>query len=246
VEQPWCVERRRRKRSKKKKMVSLVVASNLTEILAVIVATGLAFCIFAIVWILKIVTIRNSKPKHVRHNPIFKSHEDGWLFWLAWAGSCVVTAILISYYFTHYFQVPDIIETASDVLAFIWLYMFAMMFWVLFQYVWVRSTNTVQYIFIVLAILFAAADTIMILIKSQNPQDFFFVILQFIPPALAVFATRDSSIFRTSLESTIFAAGPALDLGDNSNGNGGRRGKLHFGKSTTFTATGETPVFQER
>lgn len=178
-----------------------MVAISLGNILELLVSTtsiNFALLFFFLGKYLKEEGERRFFAKAVRKSEIFLRHERGWLFGLAWAGTCIVFAILFPLYFSAVYESFDEVDAGSSILSFVVVYLWVMVLWLHLQY---RATAGVTYWYllpVILNICIAAAETVLVFVALKNETwTRYLVFLLFVPILFAISASVSSNNFRS-------------------------------------------------
>lgn len=188
-------------------MVSVLAATNLIEILAVITITSISFLNFFLIYILKLLVVRSNYAKTIRHDSRFSHYENGFVFWMSWFGACFFTALLFSISFSEIYNTADVVDGAPYILSLYIIYLALMTLWVLVQYVWVRQSNKLIFFLIFLIYLVSVFNIVLVFRLPESHWEHFLVLLLLVPPTFAIFATNSATTFRVDILQTIHAVG---------------------------------------
>lgn len=177
-----------------------VLAANLVEVLASLSASGFALVLALQMYTMKVFAMRR-KYRDTAEDTTFLEYEDGWYSFVAWFGACFTFALMFPILFQEIYESMDMIDSATTVLTFLMIYLMMMLFWMVVQYVITKrgyTTNGYAYTFIFLAICCAVVITVLVFATlHQNPWYHYFVVLFYVPPIFAIFATNSSSTYKT-------------------------------------------------
>lgn len=176
-----------------------VLAANLVEVLATLTAGGNALSLFFVMLIMKTMVMRR------RHGDLaddakFLEFNHGWYFFVAWGSACASFALMFPLIFQEIYESMDMIDSATTVLTFLVLYMMMMLLWVYVQYIASKrktASNTYAYAFVFLS--FACAVVVTVLVFAtlhENPWYHYLVLVLYIGPVFAIFATNSASTYR--------------------------------------------------
>lgn len=184
-----------------------ILAANLVEVLASLSAGGVALILFVQMYTLKVIMMRIRYPT-VADLPEFLEYEHGWYFYIAWTMACASFGLLFPIIFQEIYESMDMIDSATTVLSFLMVYLIMMMFWLVVQYLLPKrknGSNIYAYTFIFLAIASSVVVTVLVFATlHDNPWYHYLVILLYVAPVFAIFATNSAATYREFH--------PALDL----------------------------------
>lgn len=176
-----------------------VLAANLVEVLATLTSSGFALLLFLVMVMMKMMVMRK-RYGDLSDNDEFNAYEHGWYFFIAWFGACASFALVFGLIFQEIYESMDMIDSATTVLSFLTVYLMMMMFWLLVQYIVKKRKNvgnTYAYTFIFLAIACAVVTTVLVFVTlHENPWYHYTVVLLYIGPVFAIFATNSASTYR--------------------------------------------------
>ena len=200
-----------------------MVAISLGNILELLVSTtsiNFALLFFFLGKYLKNEGEKKFFSKPTRKSAPFLRHERGWLFGIAWTGTCVVFAILFPLYFSAIYESFDEVDAGSSILSFVVVYLWVMLLWLHLQY---RATAGVTYWYllpVILTLCLTAAEIVLVFVALKNETwTRYLVFLMFVPIVFAISASVSSNNYRSEyregehakkVESSIHASNIAL------------------------------------
>lgn len=177
-----------------------VLAANLVEVLASLSAAGFALVLGLQMYMMKMWALRR-RFREISDDATFLDYEDGWYFFVAWFGACFTFALMFPLLFQEIYESMDMIDSATTVLSFLMIYLMMMLFWVVVQYVISKrgyTTNGYAYTFIFLSICCAVVVTVLVFATlHENPWYHYLVVIFYVPPIFAIFATNSSSTYKS-------------------------------------------------
>ena len=153
--------------------------------------------------------------RNVRENELFKKHERGAYFWVAWVGTWVCVAVLFPAYFASIYDAFDNIDTAPYILAFLGLYGLLGLAWLETQY-GAGTRPTRWYLLPAILMLLTAVCEIAIVFVGLRGSDWsqYAGIVILFPPMFAIFASNSANTYRSEIYSSqppgIVSLGSAL------------------------------------
>lgn len=179
--------------------MSATIASNLIEVLASLAAGSVALVLFVQMYTLKVIMLRARYPSFA-DNKEFLEYEHGWYFYIAWTSACVSFGVLFPVIFQEIYESMDMVDSATTVLSFLMVYLIMMMLWLVVQYLLPKrknASNIYAYTFIFLSIASAVVVTVLVFATLHgNPWYHYLVILLYVGPIFAIFATNSAATYR--------------------------------------------------